>query len=80
MVGSHLGAADALAAGIACPASVASSQALTQGAGRFLDNEAVTLAGLVEPMRPLGRERVEAMQAAGVWRALRFVVVQLRNG
>jgi len=63
MVGSHLGAADALAAGIACPASVASSRAVVQGAWRFLNNEAVTLAALVEPMRQLARERVQTVRA-----------------
>jgi hypothetical protein len=63
MVGSHLGAAEALAAGVACPASVASSFAAVQGAWRFLGNEAVTLPALVEPLRELARERVETLQA-----------------
>lgn len=63
MVGSHLGKADALAAGVACPASAASSFAATQAAWRFLNNEAVTLPALVEPLRQLGRERIQTIRA-----------------
>lgn len=63
MVQTHLQAAPELAAGVRCPPSAASSFAVTQGATRFLNNEAVTLADLVQPLREVARERVALQQA-----------------
>jgi len=56
-------AAPELAAGIASLPSAGTAFAATQGAWRFLNNEAVTLPALVEPLRQVGRPRAEASSA-----------------
>jgi hypothetical protein len=58
LVHSHLQAAPKLAAGIASLPSAGSAFASTQAAWRFLNNDRVSLAALIEPLRQVGRDRV----------------------
>src|SRR3990172_3914072 len=60
MVQSHMHAPPELAAGIAGLPSVGSSFAATQGAWRFLNNDRVRLPALVQPLREVGRGRLQA--------------------
>jgi hypothetical protein len=55
--------APTLAAGVAALPSTSSAFAATQAAWRFHANERVTLHALVEPLRAVGRQRVERSQA-----------------
>src|ERR1700748_3606451 len=64
MVHAHLRSAPALAPGIPCVPDGCSAFASTQAAWRFLNNDRVTLPALVEPLRHVGRSRVEATKAA----------------
>ena len=63
LVKSHLHAAPELAAGIASLPGVGSAMAATQGGWRFLNNDRVTLPGLVAPLREVGCERGESVGA-----------------
>jgi hypothetical protein len=55
--------ASELAAGVASLPSTSSAFAATQAAWRFHANERVTLSALVEPLRAVGCQRVELLQA-----------------
>jgi len=63
LVKSHLHVANKLAAGVASLPAITSAFATTQAAWRFFNNERVTLPALAEPLRAVGRERLEATQA-----------------
>jgi hypothetical protein len=60
MVQSHMHAPPELAAGIAGLPSAGSAFAATQAAWRFLNNNRVTLPALVQPLREVGRSRLQA--------------------
>ena len=62
LVQSHMRSAPELAAGVASLPGAGSSFAATQAAWRFLNNDAVTLPVLAEPLRALGVQRVHATQ------------------
>jgi hypothetical protein len=63
MVFSHLRSAPELAAGVASLPDGGQGFAAVQGSWRFLNNDRVTLPALVEPLREVGRSRVEATMA-----------------
>lgn len=63
LVQSHLRAANKLAAGVARLSGAGSAFAATQGAWRFLNNDRITLPALAEPLREVGRQRVETLEA-----------------
>ncbi len=63
MVHTHLRSAPQLAAGVAAVPGVGSAFAATQGAWRFLNNERVTLAALVAPLRQVALERCQSLTA-----------------
>lgn len=60
LVRSHLRTAPALAAGVASLPRAGPAFAATQAAWRFLNNERVSLPALVQPLREVGRHRLEA--------------------
>lgn len=66
LVESHLHTAPALAAGVAGLPSTATAFAAVQAAWRFLNNDRVSLPALVEPLREVGRNRVQNTKAAFV--------------
>lgn len=59
LVQSHLRSAQPLAAGVASLPSSSTAFAATQGAYRFLNNERVSLAHLIAPLREAGRRQAE---------------------
>jgi len=63
MVRSHMRSAPELAAGVASLPNAGKAFAATQAAWRFLNNERVTLAALVQPLREVGRRRAEDLQS-----------------
>lgn len=63
MVFSHLRSAPDLAAGVASLPDKGQGFAAVQAAWRFLNNDRVTLPALVEPLRDVGRSRVQATAA-----------------
>jgi Transposase DDE domain len=77
LVQSHLRSAPAMAAGVAALPGAGLSFASTQGAWRFLNNERVTLSALVAPLRQVGVERCQRLDAPFVllvhdWSKLAF--------
>jgi Transposase DDE domain len=58
LVQAHMHSVPKLAAGVASLPSTRSAFAATQAAWRFNNNERVTLAALIEPLRAIGRERL----------------------
>jgi len=58
IVKGHLHQGSSTATGIAVPAKVENAFAVTQAPWRFLANDRVTLASLVEPLRHLARQQV----------------------
>ena len=58
MVKGHLQRATTTATGIAVPANVATSFAVTQATWRFLDNDRVTPQALVAPLRHFARQQL----------------------
>lgn len=63
MVSAHLRSAPALAAGVASLPDEGQGFAAVQAAWRFLNNDRVTLAALVQPLRDVGRRRAAATAA-----------------
>jgi hypothetical protein len=63
LVHSHMHSVSKLASGVASLPSIASAFAATQAAWRFLNNERVTPLALVEPLRQVGRERLDETKA-----------------
>ena len=63
LVQSHLRVANELAAGVASLPGAESAFAATQAAWRFLNNDRIPLPALAEPLREVGRERVETLEA-----------------
>lgn len=63
LVRSHLRTAPALAAGVASLPRAGPAFAATQAAWRFLNNERVPLPALVQPLREMGRRRLEASKS-----------------
>ena len=59
LVRSHMRTAPALAAGVASLPRAGPAFAATQAAWRFLNNERASLPALVQPLREVGRRRVE---------------------
>src|SRR4051794_32093888 len=59
----HLRNVTKLAAGVASLPSTSSAFAATQAAWRFFNNERVTLAALVEPLRAVGRDALAGTEA-----------------
>jgi len=62
LVQSHLRSAPKFAAGVASLPSTASAFAATQAAWRFLNNNRVSLAALIDPIRTVARERFAASE------------------
>jgi hypothetical protein len=60
LVQAHLRAAPALAAGVASLPRAGPAFAATQATWRFLNNDRASLPALVEPLREVGRHRLEA--------------------
>jgi hypothetical protein len=63
LVLSHMRSASPLVAGVASLPDKGQAFAAVQGAWRFHNNEHVTLPALVEPLRVVGRDRVQATNA-----------------
>jgi Transposase DDE domain len=63
MVRSHMRSAPELAAGVASLPNAGKAFAATQAAWRFLNNERITLAALVQPLREVGRRRAEDLHS-----------------
>lgn len=77
LVQSHLHSVPKLAAGVASLPSASTAFAATQAAGRFFNNQRVSLSALVEPLRAVGRDRLMASQVPFAllihdWSKLRF--------
>jgi len=62
LVMGHMQHAKSTAAGVAVPAGVEKSFAVTQATWRFFANERVTPQALVEPLRAFAREQLEQRQ------------------
>ena len=60
----HMQHAKSVAAGVAVPAGVEKSFAVTQATWRFFANDRVTPQALVEPLRAFAREQLEQRQLA----------------
>ena len=77
MIQTHLRSAPQLAAGVAAVPGVGSAFAATQAAWRFLNNERITLAALVAPLRQVALQRCQSLTAPVVllvhdWSKLAF--------